>query len=363
MFKSKISYLPLMALAFAFCACDTSDDEMPSVLKTVPSGVQVVYSGDTAYVNIPDTITGVAATVKGANVTITSSTTTKEITYSATGTSTSGSLVINGNYKLTLQLMGLTLTNTKGAAIDVECGKRINVVLASGTTNTLTDGTGGAQKACFYSKGHVEFSGGGTLLLTGNTKHAFSCKEYLEIKKSTGVIQVLGAAGDGLHCGEYFQMNGGTVIIANTGGDCIDSDDLGNMFIKGGTFKLDVDGADTKGLTCDSTMTITGGTFTINAKGNGTKGISVGQNMTIGTEVAQADGTVPTINIAATGGVFSTSDGNTKCMGIKVDKNLTIYRGNVTVVNTGTSSYGIKVDGTYKAGTDASVTANVDNSK
>jgi hypothetical protein len=363
MFRNKIYILPMIALTLAFCCCDTSDDSIPAVLKSVPSGVQIVYSGDTAYVTIPDTISDVKATVKGANVILTSTATSKEITYSASGISTSGSLVINGNYKLTLQLMGLTLTNPKGAAIDVECGKRINVVLASGTTNTLTDSKGGMQKACFYSRGHVEFSGAGTLLLTGNTKHAFSCKEYLEIKKTTGLIQVLSAVGDGLHCGEYFQMNGGTVTIAQTGGDCIDSDDLGNMLIKGGTLALDVDGEDTKGLKCDSTMTITGGTFTINAKANGAKGISVGQNMTIGTEVALADGTVPSIIIAATGGVFSNSDGSSKCMGIKVDKNLTIYRGNVTVTNTGTSSYGIKVDGTYTAGTDAKVTANVDNSK
>lgn len=341
--------------------CDTTDPEdVPAVITRIPSGITIAYSEDTAIVNIPDTITDVKAVVKGTNVTLTSTTTTKEYNYITSGTCSNGSLVINGVYKLTLLLNNLSLTNTKGAAIDVECGKRIAVILAGGTTNQLVDSKNGAQKACFYSRGHVEFEGAGTLLLTGNTRHAFSCKEYLEIKKTTGLIEVLKAVGDGLHCGEYFQMNGGKVIVNNTGGDCIDSDDLGNMIIKGGTLTLNASANDVKGLKCDSTMTILGGDITINASGNGTKGISVKQNMVIGSQTALVDGTVPTITITATGGVYGSSDDTSKCMGIKVDKNLTIYRGNVNVSNTGNQSSGIKVGGTYTAGQDANVNANIE---
>jgi hypothetical protein len=107
-------------------------------------------------------------------------------------------------------------------------------------------------------------------------------------------------------------------------------------------------------------MTILGGDITINASGNGTKGISVKQNMVIGSQTALVDGTVPTITITATGGVYGSSDDTSKCMGIKVDKNLTIYRGNVNVSNTGNQSSGIKVGGTYTAGQDANVNANIE---
>ena len=94
--------------------------------------IKIEYKGTTATVNVPSSITNVVSSVNGANVTITSKTTDKEYTYQVKGNSTDGSLTINGDYKLTLQLAGVTLTNAHGgAAIDIECGKRIEVELVA----------------------------------------------------------------------------------------------------------------------------------------------------------------------------------------------------------------------------------------
>ena len=149
------------------------------------SAITVNFNGNNATVDIPADVTDVSAQVNGANVAITSTTTATEYTYRITGKSDDGSLVINGDYKLKIELAGVSLTNAHGgAAIDIECGKRIAVELVKGTTNTLKDAMG-SQKAAFYFKGHPEFEGEGTLNVTGNAKHAISSKEYMELKSST----------------------------------------------------------------------------------------------------------------------------------------------------------------------------------
>jgi hypothetical protein len=322
-----------------------SEPKFDTSLKSSHDTVCIEYQGSSVCVSKNND--SISVTTDGAHVTVISSVKATEITYLLSGTSSDGSLTINGDYKLTVALNGLALTNSIGAAIDVECGKRIAVLLEDGTTNTLIDGSGGSQKACFYVKGHAEISGAGTLELTGNTKHAFSSKEYLEIKNSTGSIIVNSAVSDGLHCGEYFEMNGGTVSVTNTKGDCIDADDLGNVFIKGGTLNLTVSTEDTKGINCDSTFTQSGGDINLTVPTASSQGIKFGMPSSI------------------TGGTITGNISGTAAKGIKASGILTYDGGNVTmtvngatVVEDGDPSYctGLKTDttmnmrsGTYKA--------------
>ena len=204
--------------------------------------VVIQYNGSTASVSIPDEIRSeVTASVTGADVVINSATTATEYTYKVKGKSTDGSLTLFGSYKLTLVLAGIELTNAHdGPAINIQCGKRIDVKLMDGTVNTLADAAGGTQKAAFYFTGHVEFGGAGVLNVTGRTKHAISAKEEMKLKSSLGTINVLGAVSDGLHCGKgkvrnehnYFLMKGGIVNIAQVGSDGVSSDDYGTIKIR-----------------------------------------------------------------------------------------------------------------------------------
>lgn len=245
------------------------------------SPIDIRWSGTAATVNIPADVTGVTATVEGAIVSITSTNTDTEYTYRLSGSSTDGSLTIYGDYKLTLQLAGLSLTNAHGgAAIDVECGKRIAVELVKGTRNTLADADKGSQKAALYFKGHAEFEDHGTLNVTGRLKHAICAKEYIELKASTGTINVLGAVSDGIHCGKgkvnnehnYFLMRGGNVNILNVSGDGIDSDDYGTVNIEGGAISINTtDGA--TALKADSLLNITGGKVNISVTGDDSEGL------------------------------------------------------------------------------------------
>ena len=339
---------------------DTTKPEEP--VEVNDSLVLITYSGSTATVNIPEEMEGVTCeSGTSAHVVLTSTNTAKELYYAIEGSSTNGSLTINGTYKLSVMLNGVNLTSNQGAAINIQCGKRINLIMKDGSTNTLADYAAGEQKACLYTKGHFEIEGNGTLNVTGNANHAIASKEYLQIKKSVKAINIKKAANDAIHVGQFFQMNGGEVTIdENTMNDGIqveyetddndqivaDEENTGSVIIKAGTINITVNSAeDAKGVKAEGDVTISGGTINIEAKSNGSRGIQADGNMTIGEE----SGTT-TITIAATGKkctVPEDSEDPHKCWGIKVDGELTINAGNVTVSKDGlTTKNGIKC-GTY----------------
>jgi hypothetical protein len=363
-FSSAGTVLTVNGTAYTVADIDSITFAKPNFNNTTSSFVQVVYNGTTATVTIPSALASTVTCSSGtsSNVVITSTNTTDEIECQLSGTSTSGSFTYNGSYKCTISLKGVNLTSTKGAAIDIECGKRIALILEDGTTNTLADYASGSQKACFYCKGHMEVEGAGSLSVVGNVKHAISTNEYLQLKKTTGAITITSAANDGIHAGQYFQMNGGVLTISGTKGDCVQAEatttttdeNNGQIIIKGGTLNLTVSSDDVKGLKADKDITVTGGTYVINVSGAGSKGISTDGNMTI----SEADNTT-NMTIKATGGTYTDTTGDTsRCMGMNITGNLTISAGTITVTNTGDGSRGIKVDGTYSH-TGGTVTANV----
>ena len=119
--------------------------------------VSVAYSGTEASVTVAGNAAQyVNATVSGAHVSIeqlnTDAVDGDEITYQLSGTSTDGSLTLDGTYKCTIALNGLTLTNPSGAAININNKKRIQLSAKKGTENTLTDGADGSQKACICQR-------------------------------------------------------------------------------------------------------------------------------------------------------------------------------------------------------------------
>jgi hypothetical protein len=344
--------------------------------------VRIVYNGSTATVTIPASFTGVTCTSgNSSHVVINCTNTTREYPYYLEGSSSNGSLTINGDYKLAVILGGVSLTSGKGAAIDVECGKRIDFILAEGTTNTLSDYAGGDQKAALYTKGHAEFKGAGILNVTGKVKHAIAAKEYIELKGSLGTINILGAVSDGIHCGKgekgntednIFRMNGGMVNISNCGSDCIDSDDYGNVKIKGGNLTLNVSQAEGTGIKCDSLFTMSNGNISIavsgaisegircsyratfnggsingTATGNGSRGIR-GKKTTKTTDTTLNGGFLDfngtNITLDVSGGTYTADQ--SKCYGIKADQTLTQTAGDITVNVSNSAATAIK------AGTD-----------
>ena len=140
------------------------DSIVYSTADVQPRTVFVDYDGTAARVLLSaDVAPYLSVSVSGADVSIEAADDlAEEVTYQLAGTSADGSFLHVGSYKCTLALAGLSLTNTRGIAVDVQNGKRINVVLADGTTNVLKDAVGGEGRACLNVKGHVELAGSGT---------------------------------------------------------------------------------------------------------------------------------------------------------------------------------------------------------
>lgn len=334
--------------------------------------VTVTYAGDTAYVDYGHA-SNVTDTIQGAHVKLVSTDTKNELEFVLQGESTNGSLTYEGPLKCKFYLNGLNLHSNKGAAINIQCGKRIDLILNPGTVNTLSDAAGGEQKAAFYCKGHLEVEGSGSLTVTGRSKHGIATKEYMQLKRSTGNITVNGAVSDAMHVGQYFLMNGGTVRLYGQGGDglqveqvTLDDDitpdatkeDNGMMFIRGGSLDITAANDDTKAIKVPCDLTVSGGTFTLVASGDGSRGIQVAGDML----VDQAYN-VTTIGIRATGTTYEDveTEEESRCMGIKVKGNLTVNAGTIRISNTGKYSYGIKVDGVYTKAAGATVQANIKN--
>lgn len=373
---------------------------LPATAQDLPV-IDIHYDGTTATVSIPDDVADVfdQTPAGSAHVRLTSTTTSAEYVYRLSGTASDGSLYIAGAYKLTLELAGVSLNNVSGAnggyAIDCEVGKRIALVVDPGTSNDFADTPLGLQKACLYFKGHPELQGGGSLSVVGNAKHAISAKEYLQIKKSFGTLDIPFALSDGIHCGKavattdpdapeaennYFRMAGGTVSIANIGGDAIDTDDYGNVAISGGTLSIDVTEPGGKGIKCDNRLHISGGNIFANVKaddavglqansevfitggsimasvnGNGSKAIKA-NNKADGffpeggyANIGEPDGSGPDIYIELYGSNFYAPDGSdSRCTAISTDGDLYICGGSIQVEVYDAEARPLKVDGTAR---------------
>lgn len=308
-------------------SCAAGLDMLMIPASESPGHLLVNFDNATATVHNPYLLQGVTASVDGAYVTVNNENTDEELTTELSGATANGAFTYYGTYKTTIQLSGVNITSQRGAAVDIECGKRVDLLIKRDTENTLVDCAGGEQKAALYCKGHLEIDKAGTLNVTGRSAHAISAKEYLKLKKSDGVINILGAVKDGIHCKQYFLGNGFTVNISNVGDDCIQTeldgepndDNItdGTLIINNGTYTLrnsangTTEGTDThtaKGLTSDGDMQLAGGTINISMTGSGGKGIRVEGTYTQGT----ADGLGPQLTVTTTGDSYGTSSsGNT----------------------------------------------------
>ncbi|MBR4263796.1 MAG: carbohydrate-binding domain-containing protein [Paludibacteraceae bacterium] len=246
------------------------------------STVSIVYNGSSAAVTVAGNIARfLTVTQSGAHVSVAQSDDlATEVTYRLSGTSTDGEFYTSGSYKASLELNGVTLTNTtpvySGAAIHVQNSKRIDVKVVTGTTNTLRDASTGSQKGALYIKGHAEFKQKGTLNVYGNLKHGIKTGEYISVKNAT--INVLSSVGDGINCEQYFLMESGAITLSGIGDDGLQCDientatgstgqttghegeDSGNIYISGGSISVN---CQYKGIKAEGDLTVSDGLIAV----------------------------------------------------------------------------------------------------
>lgn len=314
--------------------------------------VSVAYSGTEASVTVAGNAAQyVNATVSGAHVAIeqlnTDAVDGDEITYQLSGTSTDGSLTLDGTYKCTIALNGLTLTNPGGAAININNKKRIQLSAKKGTENTLTDGADGSQKACIYSKGQLQLQGNGSLTVAGKTKHGIKSASYVSIKNLT--LNITSTVGDGISCEEYLLMESGTVTLSGIGDDGLQCDldgetstghttdhedeDSGNIYIEGGTLSISTSAAATKGIKANGDVSVSGGDISVRCTGSAAWDSD--DSEVKGSTCVSSDG-----NMTISGGTMTLTNSGAGGKGMKTDGTMTISgEANVSVTSSGQIAY------------------------
>lgn len=305
------------------------------------STIVVTYNGTSASVINPLAFEGVSVTVKGADVTVNSTSEDIEINYSLKGTASEGIFKIYSASKFNLKLNGVNLSNSDGPAVSIQSKKKCNITLEAGTSNVLADGVTYAtstedQKSAFFSEGQLDFDGSGSLTVKSNSAHAICSDDYIHVLG--GTVTVTGAAKDGIHANDYFKMSGGTLNVTSAG-DGVECES-GYILISGGSITSVNNSVDAKGLVCDSTLTISGGTIKLTLGGNQSKGIKATQKILINGG---------NINITNSGGVALIASGSgfdpAYSSGIKADSDIEISSSIVAIVASGAGGKGISSTG------------------
>lgn len=328
----KKKLLLLAALTAFLVSCENDDTDFSAYTNGDASTACVIYI---AYNGSSVTVTGDSngyVTTSGADVTVDTGTATDSLLLVLSGSTSDGSLLIYREKKFGLQLNGVTIHNSDGSAINNQCGKKLYVDVADGTTNTLTDGTSYTeqsyqQKGTFFSEGQVFFYGSGTLSVTGSCTNAIACDDYIVIDDDVK-ISVSSSSGHGIKVNDGFTMNRGTVTIDVTGDGCKGLTNDSTTFVTGGTLTIttsgdciyDADEADYSSAACikgDYAVTISGGNVTLTSTGDGGKGINCDQ------DVVFSGGTLV---VTTTG-----SNEDSKPKGIKSDTDIIVSGGSFSV--------------------------------
>lgn len=196
-----------------------------------------------------------------------------------------------GNYKLTgtyegqikveaadsdmvrLILNNATITNSTGAAINVVEADEVVIYTASGTTNTVSDGSSysdtasGSPDAAIYSKSDLTLAGEGTLKVEGKYEEGIHTTDGLVI--ASGTLEVT-AANTGIKGKDYVDILDGTITVtASQDGIKATNDTDGNrgwVRLSGGTVNIS---AGDDGFKAERVLEISGGTLNITQSNEG----------------------------------------------------------------------------------------------
>ena len=294
------SLLSLTLLAAALTACQNDDTDFSAYTSgdaTSASVVRITWTDSGASVSGDD---NGYVSISGTDVTVNTGSASDSLLLVLSGSCSDGSLLIYRQRKFGIRLDGLTLTNDDGPAINNQCGKSLYIECASGTTNTLTDGTAYAeqtidQKGTLFSEGQIYLLGSGTLSVNGNYKNAIASDDYITILGDITLNAATSTTGtNGIKANDGIFILGGTttVSVESDGGRGIRSE--AQTVIGGGTTTITTTGdckiettdgiTDTTSCACiksDSLFTMTAGTLTVTSTGDGGKGINCSQNIEV----------------------------------------------------------------------------------
>lgn len=292
--------------------------------------VRITWDGSSVTCSQSNDDGDIVVTTSGGDVTVNAS---KKAQYILSGSCSDGSFKIYSDKKFQLTLDGLTLTNPTGAAINSQTKKRMYLVVADGSVNTLRDGSsytasvpvlddeGNAtgeyedEKGVVFSEGQIILSGAGKLSINAVGKNGLVSDQYLRIRPLTRL----------------------TVAASSSASNALKAD---SVLIMGGVVNLGTASADGKGIQSETDVIITGGRTTVITTGSGDGSSGGGGGMNPG-------GGGPGWRTRAS----SSSSGNAP-KGIKAGARIRVTGGTLRVRCDGSSGEGIE---SKYSGSDAAI--------
>lgn len=377
--KKIMSFLLLTSLLIGLAACATvNPNTATAVTSTAPVAYQSAVTTSEARQNtISALATAVATSIHGdendytwnaedviniqlngdhiettsntVNINQTQATITAPGTYQLAGNLTDGQIIVNSpdDGKVQLILNNLNINCSNGSAINIIDADKVIIILADGSTNTVSDGfsyandtqTDDEPNAAIFSMADLSITGNGTLTVEANYNDGIASKDGLVI--SSGALNII-AVDDGIRGKDYIVIENGNLNI-QAGGDGLKADNAddaakGFITIMNGQLAINA-GSDC--LDAETTITLMDGSYQLAAGGGyqakasdtlSTKGIKAGQLVEISGgvyEINTADDAIHANNsVIIHAGVFTLYTGDD---GIHADSTLTINGGTINV--------------------------------
>jgi hypothetical protein len=318
---------------------DTGDNTLIPNSQAVnyANAVSLSFTDGGVSVNNPFNGKGVKIEQNKSHIVITPTLKDVELNYVLSGVTTDGSVKIYGEYQFGLILNGVGITNPHGAAINIQCGKKVTVTVVNQTNNRLIDGktyeykSGEDMKATFFSEGQLNMYGNGKLEVRGKNKHAICTDDYFRMY--AGDIWIKEAASDGIHANDDVLIENGTLNIRSASDGIESEKDI--VSITGGVIRVITTGEKGHGIKSKrSTLIDSNGTIDVNVYGKASKGFNAGEEMIV------IKGGL-TIN---TGGdaLYDEKGDPSSAAGIKCDGNMRIGGGTILIRTFGTEAEGLE---------------------
>lgn len=275
-------------------------------------------------------------------------------TYVLNGTLSDGQILITAADGDTVRLVlnGVDITCKTGAPIYASAADKLNIILADGTENTVTDGgenfsyantTDEEPDAAVFSKCDLTINGSGTLTVNAGFNNGIGTKDDLVIAGGNFIID---AANHGIRGRDSLTILGGEFEIT-AGNDGIQSNNnedtsKGWIYLEAGVFRI-TSGCD--GIQAETILAVAGGDYEITAGGgladvssadsaNSYKGLKATADLSIsgGTfNINSADDSIHANgNISISSGDFNISSGDD---GVHADSDLSVSGGNINISN------------------------------
>ncbi len=344
---------------------------------TVDEDVRAAQQPQT--ITLKDTGASISSSSSGVSIEPGVVTITEAGTYTITG-AYQGQLVVDAgdDAQVTLIFDDVSIDNAAGPAVLLSSADGVEVQLAAGSQNSISDAATYAEDAdedaTLFSHVDLNITGDGSLEVTGNGSDGIASKDDLVI---TGGSLTVTAADDGLRGKDALVITGGDVDVTSIGDGLKttneDEADRGYFLISDGNVTIEAgdDGIDviSDALFSGGTVTVTGSVEGVEAQnilvGGGILDVTSsddGLNATVGSTTTEetADAATAAPGAGQMGGASMGDDGSNLVLyggsvtidaqgdGIDSNGNLTISGGEITVFGTSSGGNGaFDVNGTF----------------